>query len=292
MLNKIFIATRCLRQRSKEMQIKFGKYVKNLPKPEILDKTKKYIISAATKTPKIVGFIGVLSFIIYGYNREPVIVFKRLKSLNKSYKKGDPLPITFIPKVPNKTELDLLHDYYNRFGQESPILVEGNTGIGKTFTFKELAQNHRDKYGGAAYISLKYQKGKKGNVDAIEESMAEQLGVKNMTENREWLEYKRTKNSPNAIWSILNRIDKIKRCRWLGLDKYNNPPLIIIDDIQVLVNPMKADNESWDAIYTALGNIYDLAYTGNAIIIFGSSEASVFKHMLSGNIYIYILFLF
>ena len=238
------------------------------------------------------GVISVITLMIYGRHREPVIVFKRLKSLNKSYQKGDPLPKTKIPKVPNKTELDLLHDYYNRFGQESPILVEGNTGIGKTFTFKELAQNHRDKYGGAAYISLKYQKGKKGNVDAIEESMAEQLGVENMAENREWLEYKRTKNSPNAIWSILNRIDKIKRCRWLGLDKYNNPPLLIIDDIQVLIDPEIAIKEGWISIYTALGHLYDLAYTGNAIIIFGSSEASVYKHMLSGNIYIYILFLF
>ena len=65
------------------------------------------------------------------------------------------------------------------------------------------------------------------------------------------------------------------------------PPLLVIDDIQVLINPRKADNESWDAIYTTLGYLYDLAYKGNAIVIFGSSEASVYKHMLSGTIYIY-----
>ena len=117
--------------------------------------------------------------------------------------------------------------------------------------------------------------------------MAEQLGIENMAENREWLEYKRTKNSPNAIWSILNRIDKITGWRWMGLDKYNIPPLLIIDDIQVLIDPEIAIKEGWIAIYTALGFLYDLAYKGNAILIFGSSEASVSKHMLSGNIYIY-----
>ena len=117
--------------------------------------------------------------------------------------------------------------------------------------------------------------------------MANQLGIENMAENREWLEYKRTKNSPNVIWSILNKIDKAKRHRWLGLDKYNIPPLLIIDDLQVLIDPEIAIKEGWVSIYTALGFLYDLAYKGNAIIIFGSSEAFVYKHMLSGNIYIY-----
>ena len=113
-----------------------------------------------------VGLIGSISFIIYGIKREPVIVFKRLRSLKKSYKTGDKVT-TEIPKVANKAELELLHEYYNGSIRKDPLLVEGNSGIGKTFAFKELVQKHRKKYGEAAYISLKHEKGEKMlNLDA------------------------------------------------------------------------------------------------------------------------------
>ena len=253
----------------------------------------------------VIGLIGGLSFIIYGIKREPVIVFKRLRSLKKSYKTGDKVT-TEIPKVANKAELELLHEYYNGSIRKDPLLVEGNSGIGKTFAFKELVQKHRKKYGEAAYISLKHEKGKRGNLDAIEESMSKQLGVKDLEENTEWLEYKTMRKSPNGLWKIYNLIDIFTFRRLFGLNKINNhpyvinicgwfgkdlkdkmPPLLVVDDIQVLIDPIQDNKESWHGIYTTLGFLYNLAYKGYAIVIFGSSEASVYKHMLSGNIYIY-----
>ena len=246
------------------MQSKFGIYVKSLPIKYITSATntttktdRKADTKTDTKTSQIViiaAILGIISLIIYG-DREHKLLYKRLRSLKNSYKKGDPLPITIIPKVANKTELDLLHGCYNRFIR-NPLLVVGNSGIGKTFIFQELVQNHRKKYGEAAYISLKYKEGKIGNLDAIEESMSKQLRVDYMTENKEWLKYKTTRKSLNWLWSIYNILD-------------------IIDDIQGLINPKKADNESWDAIYTTLGYLYDLAYEGYAILILGSSGANV-----------------
>ena len=277
---------------------------------EMLNKIVNFITPAKKLTimEKVyyaVGVISVISLMIYGRNREPVIVFKRLRSLKKSYKTGDKVT-TEIPKVANKAELELLHKYYNGSIRKDPLLVEGNSGIGKTFAFKELVQNHRKKYGEAAYISLKHEKGERENLNAIEESMSKQLGVKDLEENTEWLEYKTRRKSPNVLWLIYNLIDiftfrhlfglnkinnlpfVINICGWFGKDlKDKMPPLLVVDDIQVLINPMKADNECWDAIYATLGNLYNLAYKGYAIVIFGSSEASVYKHMLSGNIYIY-----
>ena len=41
--------------------------------------------------------------------------------------------------------------------------------------------------------------------------------------------------------------------------KVKMPPLLIIDDIQVLIDPKKADKEGWDAIYYVLGFLYNLA---------------------------------
>ena len=280
---------------------------------EMLNKIVNFITPAKKLTimEKVyyaVGVISVISLMIYGRNREPVIVFKRLRSLKKSYKTGDKLK-TKIPKVYNKAELELLHKYYNGSIQKDPLLVEGNSGIGKTFAFKELVQKHRKKYGEAAYISLKYEKGDMLNITKVKESMSKQLGVKDLEENTEWLEYKTRRKSPNVLWLIYNLIDiftfrhlfglnkinnlpfVINICGWFGKDlKDKMPPLLVVDDIQVLINPMKADNECWDAIYATLGNLYNLAYKGYAIVIFGSSEASVYKHMLSGNIYILLLF--
>ena len=229
------------------------------------------------------GLIGGLSFIIYGIKREPVIVFKRLRSLKKSYKTGDKLT-TEIPKVANKAELELLHEYYNGSIRKDPLLVEGISGIGKTFAFKEIVQNHRKKYGEAAYISLKHEKGEDMlTVPQVKESMSKQLGVDYMTENKEWLEYKTMRKSPNGLWKIYNLIDiftfrhlfglnkinnhpyVINICGWFGKDlKDKMPPLLVVDDIQVLINPKKADNESWEAIYITLGLLYNLAYKGFA----------------------------
>ena len=254
----------------------------------------------------VIGLIGGLSFIIYGIKREPVIVFKRLRSLKKSYKTGDKLKIE-IPKVANKAELELLHKYYNGSIRKDPLLVEGNSGIGKTFIFKELVQNHRKKYGEAAYISLKHEKGEDMlTVPQVKESMSKQLGVDYMTENKEWLEYKTMRKSPNGLWKIYNLIDiftcrhlfglnkinyhpcRIIICGWFGKDlKDKMPPLLVVDDIQVLIDPIQDNKESCKAIYITLGLLYNLAYNGYAILIFGSSEASVYKHMLNGNIYIY-----
>ena len=270
---------------------------------EMLGKFGKYIVQS--RLVKALGIIVIGSTIIYCKNRKPIILNRRLKSLKNSYKKGD-CTNTQIPKVSNEAELELLHNYYKRYIRIDPLLVVGDTGIGKTFVFKELIQNHRKKYGEAAYISLKYEKGDMLNITKVKESMSKQLGVKDLEENTEWLEYKTRRKSPNVLWKIYNLIDiftfrhlfglnkinnhpyVINICGWFGKDlKDKMPPLLVVDDIQVLIDPIQDNKESWHGIYTTLGFLYNLAYKGYAIVIFGSSEASVYKHILSGNIYIY-----
>ena len=271
---------------------------------EMLGKFGKYIVQS--RLVKALGIIVIGSTIIYCKNRKPIILNRRLKSLKNSYKKGDRTN-TQIPKVSNEAELELLHKYYNGSIRKDPLLVVGDTGIGKTFVFKELIQNHRKKYGEAAYISLKYEKGEDMlTITQLKESMSKQLGVDYMTENKEWLEYKTMRKSPNGLWKIYNLIDiftcrhlfglnkinyhpcRIIICGWFGKDlKDKMPPLLVVDDIQVLIDPIQDNKESCKAIYITLGLLYNLAYNGYAILIFGSSEASVYKHMLNGNIYIY-----
>ena len=220
-------------------------------------------------------------------------------------------------KYANTSSLSTFSEYFRKHPTKSLLgfIVISSTIIycknREPIIFQEFVQNHRKKYREAAYINLKYEHGDMMNIAQEKESMSKQLGVKDLEENTEWLEYKRMRKSPNALWSIYNILDiftfrhllglnksnyhprLIKIRCWLGLDiKDKMPPLLIIDDIQVLINPRKADNESWDAIYTTLGYLYNLAYEGNAILIFGSSEAFVYKHMLEGNIYMIDIYVY
>ena len=192
---------------------------------EMLGKFGKYIVQS--RLVKALGIIVIGSTIIYCKNRKPIILYKRLKSLKNSYKTGD-LTNTQIPKVSNEAELELLHNYYKRYIRIDPLLVVGDTGIGKTFTFKELVQKHRKKYGEAAYISLKYVKGEDMlTIAQVKESMSKQLGVDYMVENKEWLEYKTMRKSPNGLWKIYNLIDIFTFRHLFGLNKINNHPYVI-----------------------------------------------------------------